>query len=487
MKFTTKMYLGFAIPAFILIGVGAYALSSFKSIDRQISTIYDDRVVPLQQLKVISDQYGINVIDAVNKTEQRLIPLEEALRSIEIAEQAIEANWQAYLNTQLTGEEQQLANEIDRLFIQADQEIAALKQALREADRERVAEFDGHLYEVIDPITVKIQHLADLQLQVAQQERQKAAAVYQSTVGFFVLLLITSLIMASPMGLWVSRSIIRTLQETIAILTQTASEIAVATTQQENTAVQQAASVNQTTATMSELNIASQQTALQAEESNIRAKQALSQSDIGMKVVEETLKGMEILRQNVTMIAAQAQELQTQTDQIGSITALVSDLAGQTNMLALNAAIEAVRAGEQGQGFAVVAGEIRKLASRSRSSAAEIGALISDIQRSIQATASTTQAGKATVQDGMQRVQNTAKAFDQIKQEIQNVVISTQQISLTAKQQAIGIQQVMTAMNTLNQATGETANSIRQTQLGTQSLKDTATRLAVMVSDVNVK
>jgi len=92
------------------------------------------------------------------------------------------------------------------------------------------------------------------------------------------------------------------------------------------------------------------------------------------------------LTSRVDAVSAQITHLSEQTEQIGSISGLVADLANQTNMLALNAAIEAVRAGEQGKGFAVVAGEIRKLAAGSRESAEKIKWLVTDIQTAIRST-----------------------------------------------------------------------------------------------------
>ncbi|MGD1717232.1 methyl-accepting chemotaxis protein [Dapis sp. BLCC M172] len=92
-------------------------------------------------------------------------------------------------------------------------------------------------------------------------------------------------------------------------------------------------------------------------------------------------------------MAQQITRLSEQTNQIGNISQLVGDLANQTNMLALNAAVEAVRAGEHGKGFGVVASEIRKLADESRKSAEKIYTLVADIQTSINSTVLATEAG----------------------------------------------------------------------------------------------
>lgn len=473
--------MGYAIPALILAGIGSYALYSFRVLDQQVATIYDDRVVPLQQLKVISDQYAINVIDAVNKTDHELLSPTEALRLIEQAERQIEAEWQAYRGTYLTVQEQQLVDEVEQLFVQSNRQIDLLKQTLRSQNAADVAQFNGALYASIDPVTSKIQELINLQLEVAQSERKQAEVVYRQTVSLFIIILMLALIGASPLGYWISRTITATLRNTIGLLTQTSSELAATTTQQEQTASHQASAVAETTASMGQLDASSQQSAEQAKQSSDRASRVLAQAELGMKTVDETLNGMQQLQEKVLAIATAAEQLQRHTTQIGGVTALVGDLAAQTNILALNASIEAVQAGEQGAGFAIIATEIRKLATQSRASSAQIDALVEDVQTAIQSVVSASTQGVETVQVGIQVAQETAKAFSTIRQDIENVAVHNQQIYRTAQEQAASIRQMVSAMSNLDVVAHDTASSISQTQTSTQQLSQAASQLAEML------
>jgi methyl-accepting chemotaxis protein len=190
---------------------------------------------------------------------------------------------------------------------------------------------------------------------------------------------------------------------------------------------------------------------------------------------------MSNLKIKVTSMQGQIMQLSEQTDQIGSISTLVSDLANQTNMLALNAAVEAVRAGENGKGFAVVAAEIRKLADQSKKSAEKINLLVIDIQRAINSTIMVTDEGTKTVEAGVNIAEETSQAFAGVANAINNVVLSSQQISLNAKQQVIAIEQVVDAMNSLNQAASQAATGISQTKLGTQKLNTAALELKSVV------
>jgi len=283
--------------------------------------------------------------------------------------------------------------------------------------------------------------------------------------------------LGSFIALFISDKIIRPINQVANTIANSSREIAATVEQQERTAAQQSASVNQTTITMDELGASSQQSAHQAQAAAEAARQALSITEGGSLAVEETLESMTILKEKVNAIAAQIGRLNEQTNQIGNISGVVTELANQTNMLALNASIEAVRAGENGKGFAVIATEIRKLADQSKKSADKINNLVVDIKNAIASTVTVTNEGTKTVEEGNKISQKTAVAFSEVANAFNNVVSNNQQIYLTAQQQAVAIQQVVDAMNVLNQSTRETAIGITQTKIATQQLNEAAQNL----------
>ncbi|MBD3563254.1 chemotaxis protein, partial [Planktothrix sp. FACHB-1355] len=194
-----------------------------------------------------------------------------------------------------------------------------------------------------------------------------------------------------------------------------------------------------------------------------------------------SLDGMAKLKEKVSAIAEQILHLSQQTNQIGEISRFVSDIANQTNMLALNATVEAVRAGENGKGFGVVAAEIRKLADESKKSAVKINILVADIQSAIDSTAIVTNEGTKTVEEGVEVAKSTAEAFTGVMNAIDSVALNNQQISLNINQQAVAINQVADAMNTINSAAKETTGGISQVRLGIQKLDDSARNLKAVV------
>jgi methyl-accepting chemotaxis protein len=190
-----------------------------------------------------------------------------------------------------------------------------------------------------------------------------------------------------------------------------AAEIASTVEQQERSIAQQAASVNQTTTTVEELGASSRQSAQQADASAAGAKEALAITEDGLRAVEKTTEGLNNLKEKVRAIAEQIMRLSEQTGQISGVTAVVADIANQTNMLALNAAVEAARAGEQGKGFAVVASEIRKLADESKKSAERIYQLVSDVQAAMNSTVMVTDEGTKTADASILLAQGTTIKF----------------------------------------------------------------------------
>lgn len=335
--------------------------------------------------------------------------------------------------------------------------------------------------DIAEQTAALLEEFRQQQSMLAEEQQQQQDASLRSLVG--VAISSVAILVASGlfMAIFITQFITKQLSSASSTIVSSSSQIAATVAEQERATAQQAASVNETTTTMDELNASARQVMEQAEAATMSAREALQESESGTQAVELTMESMILLKDKVGAIAQQILRLSEQTNQIGNISTLVSDLANQTNMLALNAAVEAVRAGEHGRGFSVVASEIRKLADRSKQSAAQIGNLVADIQTAINSTVMVTDEGTKTVESGVIRSQETSNSLAGIRGAVDRVVLNNQQISLTIKQQVTAIQQVVEAMNSLNSAAQESASGIGQVKTGTQLLNEAAENLSTLV------
>ena len=212
---------------------------------------------------------------------------------------------------------------------------------------------------------------------------------------------------------------------------------------------QTVANVQQTVATMNQMAASVQsnsETAAAVDKLSMAASSAATQGGTVMQTVVKTMD-----------------DIADSTQRIGSITSLINDIAFQTNILALNAAGEAARAGEQGKGVAVVAGEVRHLASRSANAA-------NDIRKLIDASAS-------KVQSGADQVHAAGRTMDDIVEQVKNVTQLIAQISHATSEQATGLTELTRAVAELDSITQKNADLVEESAQISAMVKHRAGRL----------
>lgn len=162
--------------------------------------------------------------------------------------------------------------------------------------------------------------------------------------------------------------------------------------------------------------------------------------------------------------------LSERTEAISEIIATVNDLSERSHLLALNAAIEAAAAGEHGRSFAVVAAEMKILADQSRDATQNVRAILGDIQRGINTSVMLTEEAVKRVSAGRERTDIAYRTIERMTGGIEEGVHAFQQIVASTNQQQIGIEQVMTALQSIRQAS-------QQTSAGTRNLEVSASNL----------
>ncbi|MEW6438181.1 MAG: methyl-accepting chemotaxis protein [Pseudomonadota bacterium] len=160
-------------------------------------------------------------------------------------------------------------------------------------------------------------------------------------------------------------------------------------------------------------------------------------------------------------------EIEKSSQQIGQIIGVIDEIAFQTNLLALNAGVEAARAGEAGRGFAVVASEVRALAQRAGEAAKEIKTLIS----------SSTQ----QVQSGAQLIDSAGSALERIVAQVSGLDLTMRDMATAAGEQAVGLGEINTAVNQMDQMTQQNAAMVEEATATSQSLLQDANELSRLV------
>ncbi|MGB5918402.1 methyl-accepting chemotaxis protein [Arcobacter sp.] len=182
-----------AIIGLVIIGISS--IVQLKKVNNGLQTVYYDRVVPLKQLKIIADEYAVNIVDTTHKTRNGNITFEECISNINGAENNIKSEWNNYLSTSLTEKEQKLVNEAKKLMLVANDLSKNIKMACEKKDLELIGKFTtDELYPKIDPIGEKVSELISLQLNVAKSETEKAENIYSNSIYFVITVIIFSLI-----------------------------------------------------------------------------------------------------------------------------------------------------------------------------------------------------------------------------------------------------------------------------------------------------
>ncbi len=235
--------------------------------------------------------------------------------------------------------------------------------------------------------------------------------------------------------------------------------------EQERETEQLATAMNQMTASITEV----AGNAAVAEEAAGAANQ---EAHNGRTQVQESADSIRELAREVEMAEQAIQEVEHESERIGSVIDVIKSIAEQTNLLALNAAIEAARAGEQGRGFAVVADEVRSLATRTHQSTGEIESMIQSLQKGTQRAVSVMASGRRKVDHNVTQAGTTLASLDEISRSVETINRMNSQIATAAEEQRAVAEEIKQNIFNINERSKQTAQRAHQTsdtisQLGT--------------------
>lgn len=207
-------------------------------------------------------------------------------------------------------------------------------------------------------------------------------------------------------------------------------------------------------------------------------KRVVEATNEGLKEVSNAVNKMETIKEVTKQLQCSINDLGEYSNEIGKIVGVIKEIADETNLLALNAAIEAARAGDQGKGFAVVADEVRTLAENCSKSAEEISTVITTIQSEISKSVKQISTGIEEVIDGAEAVDNTGRTFNIISEEINSVAVKIRKLEKLSAEVGANSDKVVKSINGISVISENTATSSEEIAL---SAKEQASSMELVV------
>jgi len=393
----------------------------------------------------------------------------------------------------------------------AEKKVIPLKKAGKVEEAERIAQAEmGPLGQTLIQTTKEYQEVSDQYIQ-GQLQKSIAAGERAETTAVIVSVVVT--LLAIGIGLFAARSIVKPLQKVVAFVqevaegdlsehkqtistndeigklaeavvtmrghlrelighlndiiekvvsssqqlsasaelsAQTSGQIASSISEVAQGTEKQLRDIDATASVVEEMSAGVEEIAASASTMAGTAEKTAEAAKEGSTAIEKAVRQMENIEQTVMRSSEVVTKLGDRSKEIGQIVDTISSIAGQTNLLALNAAIEAARAGDQGQGFAVVAEEVRKLAEQSQDASKQIADLINEIQRDTEMAVNAMGDGTREVNLGAQVVDGAGQAFQDIFSLVNTVSSDVREISAAMEQMASGSQEIVNSVRDID-------------------------------------
>lgn len=256
-------------------------------------------------------------------------------------------------------------------------------------------------------------------------------------------------------------------------------ELKAAAQQQSASTTEQNAAIQQITSTLDEIAQTGGQISERAKNVANSAEATSSAGRTGLTAAAETARSMASIREQAEAVASNIVALTEKTHSVGEIIASVNDIAERSDLLALNAAIEAAAAGENGYSFAVVAEEMKNLASQAKDATAQVRAILGDIQQGINSSVMQTEEAVKRSDAGERKARETETTIGKLAESIETSVATFEQIVASVGQQQIGIEQVAESIRYIREAS-------EQMIAGTRDLDQSAGGLAKLGNELQV-
>lgn len=267
------------------------------------------------------------------------------------------------------------------------------------------------------------------------------------------------------------------------IIASAVSEIFVATKQMAASSSETATAINETTTTIEEVRQTSEVSSEKAKALSEIARRSSLISMEGKNATDDTIEEIKHIKEQMESIGETIIKLSEQSQSIGEIISSVQDLAEQSNILAVNASIEAVKAGEYGKGFTVVAQEVRSLAEQSKQATNQIKSILNDIHKATSAAVMATEQGAKAVDAGVKKSLKAGDAIVTLTDTVEDATQGAIQIEASSQQQMVGIEQVTYAAKNIKEAASQNLEGAKMLEGLARNLSELGEKLKDMVKN----
>lgn len=524
----TRLLMLAVVPLLVLVFVIAMALSNASKLNASFAELFTDRMQPISQLKVVSDAYAVAMVDALHKYRAGLFDESALRKAFSEARQQGDSAWRDYTATRLTDDERQRVErakvQLARVQQLADQYVGQITSGQLMAME--AGAFNRQLYDTFDPLGAELGGLITLQLSEGERLNAAASSQYQTLRSVFLLIGAVALILVLVAALIIGLSIIRPLaglrslimdvqqssnltlradvrgadevsdtarafnillehqQVLIRHLTETAIQLAAASEEMSAISAQvslaasaQGEQTHMVATAVHQMSVAVQEVARNAQSTASNAADANKEARQGSELVQSNLQAIQGLSASVEKAGQVIDSLHSQSDEISKVLSVIQSIAEQTNLLALNAAIEAARAGEAGRGFAVVADEVRSLASNTQKATESIRGMIDALQGGARSAVSAMQLSREQAQNSVSHAREAGEVLNHIAHAVEGIADGNVQISAATEQQTAVANEISENISSLNDSIGEVVSGAEQSSIASRDLAQLANGL----------
>ncbi|WP_323814597.1 Cache 3/Cache 2 fusion domain-containing protein [Cellvibrio sp. NN19] len=257
-------------------------------------------------------------------------------------------------------------------------------------------------------------------------------------------------------------------------------------TQSSESAVAQNQDINSIASAIYEMSTSAQQVANHADSVAHMADQAKSESDQGYNNLRETINSTQVLASNIEQAAQGIEALAGASNEIGAVLNVIRSIAEQTNLLALNAAIEAARAGEQGRGFAVVADEVRSLASRTQASTEEVDKMVKRFQGNSLQASERMRLAEGQVHKNVTAADDSGKSIQQVLSAVSDLSSLNYEISVSVREQSTVAEDISSNIMRINSNSEQNHQRVQETLQSAELVSRLAEEIQKQLSSYKV-